>query len=404
MREIPPTAGLPLRLRDLLPGGTSTSLAAWIATLLQVDAVEVTCSGTAALVVALRTLAADSTRREVVVPAYTCPLVPMAVQHCGLVVRVCDLDPSGLAMEPAQLAGLVGKGTLAVVPTYLGGRVHDIDPVLRCAQAAGAYVIEDAAQALGARHAGGIGAGLRGDIGIYSLAAGKGLTMYEGGALATRHAHLRGPLAATARALPWRPGWELRRGVELLGYAALYRPRALGVVYGAALRRALRRGDAVAAAGDVFHQPLPLHRPAAWRQAVAARAAVRWAAHDDATRRQAAPRIAALRALGIEVFDDAAGARGTWPVLLARLPSAGARDAVLRALWGAGVGIGVPFARALPDYPDLGLCVGVPVARDFAARVLQVSNSPWLDDATFARILACIERAVTATAPAAAPG
>ncbi|NUS38902.1 MAG: DegT/DnrJ/EryC1/StrS aminotransferase family protein, partial [Lysobacter sp.] len=141
MREIPPTAGLPLRGRDLLPGRARPSLAQWLAGLLQAEAVEVTCSGTAALVVALTALARDSARREVVMPAYTCPLVAMAVRHCGLVTRVCDLDASGLAMDRDQLAAVVGADTLAVVPTYLGGRVHDIGAVLECAQAAGAWVI-----------------------------------------------------------------------------------------------------------------------------------------------------------------------------------------------------------------------------------------------------------------------
>ncbi|NUS39970.1 MAG: nucleotide sugar aminotransferase, partial [Lysobacter sp.] len=140
------------------------------------------------------------------------------------------------------------------------------------------------------------------------------------------------------------------------------------------------------------------------RQSVAARAATRWPAHDTVTRQQARQHVAALRAIGVEVLDDAPGAHGTWPVLLARLPNAQARDAVLRALWGEGIGIGVPFVRALPDYPGLGISADVPVARDFAARVLQVSNSPWLDPDAFLRIVTCIEETIRTTAPATARG
>lgn len=404
MREIPPTAGMPLHWRDLLPRGGRRPFAAWIADILQADHVDVTCSGTCALVVALSVLAEGSARREVVLPAYTCPLVAMAVEHCGLVVRACDMQANGESMDPAALAATVGPRTLAVIPAFLGGRVHDIDPVLACARAAGAWVVEDAAQAFGARHADGVAVGLRGDIGIFSFAAGKGLTLYEGGALVTRHAWLRARLSAAVRALPRRPGWELQRSLQLLGYAALYRPAGLVPAYGWPLRRALRRRDVLAAAGDVFHHPIPLHRVGAWRQGVGGAAAARWEEHDGATRRQARTRLAVLRAMpGVTVIDDVPGASGTWPVLLATLPTTRARDAVLAESWGAGVGISVPFVHALPDYSG-GSAEEVPNARAFAARVLSISNSPWLDDATFAGIVACIERAIKTTGPATAPG
>jgi dTDP-4-amino-4,6-dideoxygalactose transaminase len=409
MREVPPTAGLPLHGRDLLPWRAQGTLASRLEALLGLEHVQVTCSGTAALVIALSVLAAESDRREVIVPAYTCPLVAMAVRHCGLELRMCDLRAGSTAMDTVALSTLAGPQTLAIVPTYLGGRVHDIEPVLACARSVGAMVVEDAAQALGARHADGTPANLRGDVGIHSLAAGKGLTMFEGGLLVTRHAHLRAKLAQAGRAqAPGNVAWELRRSLELLGYAAFYRPSLLGLVYGAPLRRALRRGDIVAAAGDGVRARIPMHRVGRWRQAVAANAASRLRAHNALTAHQAQPRVAALRSIsGLDVLQDAPGARGTWPVLLVLLPSMAARDAVLRALWGAGVGIGVPFARALPDYARLGGTPGVaqvPVARDLAGRVLSISNSPWLDDGTFARIVDCINHAISASMPATAPG
>ncbi len=56
--------------------------------------------------------------------------------------------------------------------------------------------------------------------------------------------------------------------------------------------------------------------------------------------------------------------------------------------------------HALPDYPRyarhvaLGPREGWPHARDFAARVLAIGNSPWLDDAGFDRICALLQQAV----------
>jgi perosamine synthetase len=394
MRELPPTAGMPIHWRDLLPG--SASLADRLGPMLGIDELQFTCSGTAALVIALTTLAADSNRTEVVIPAYTCPLVALAVSQCGLKVRLCDSRSDALEMDPAALEALCSVRTLAVVPTYLCGRVHDIQPVLDCAARVGASVIEDAAQALGARHTDGTPVGMRGDIGLYSLAVGKGLTMYEGGVLMSRHPHLRVALRGTAEAIaPRKPAWELRRCIELLGYALFYRPLFLPLVYGMPLRRALGRHDMQGAAGDHVPATIPLHRPGRWRQSVAARTAARWSHYQDLTVRQAQVRSAQLRDIaGIRLIEDAPGAQGVWPVLMVLMPDAATRKKVLSGLWHIGVGIGVPFAFVLADYPLLDNIMpadAVANARGLAARVLTITNSHWLDDATFDRIVDCIE-------------
>jgi perosamine synthetase len=406
MRELPPTAGMPIHWRDLLPG--SVSLTDCLGPLLGIDELQATCSGTAALVIALTTLAADSERQEVIIPAYTCPLVALAVSQCGLKVRLCDSKADALEMDPAVLEGLCNVRTLAVVPTYLCGRVHEIQPVLDCAARVGAAVIEDGAQALGARHADGTPVGMRGDIGLYSLAVGKGLTMYEGGVLMSRHPHIRAGLHSTAETMtPRKPAWELRRCIELLGYALFYRPLFLPLVYGMPLRRALRRHDMQGAAGDHVPATIPLHRPGGWRQSVAARTTARWSHYRDFTARQAQRRSARLRDIaGVRLIDDAPGAQGVWPVLTVLMPDAATREKVLSGLWHIGVGIGVPFAFVLADYPLLDSIIhadAVANARGLAARVLTITNSHWLDDATFDRIADCIEVVIRpATHPASA--
>ncbi|GKS75101.1 DegT/DnrJ/EryC1/StrS family aminotransferase [Acidovorax sp. SUPP950] len=404
-REAPPTASLPLRMADLLPGGDA-DLGGALARFLGVPAVQVECSGTAALVVALtalRTLAPD--RDEVVVPAYTCPLVAMAVAHCGLKLRLCDLGPGTLDLDLAELDPLCGHRTLAVLPTHLAGRVVDTANVRSLARAAGAWVIEDAAQALGARVAGAsVGAGS--DLAFFSLAVGKGLTLFEGGALIAADPQLRTAcLHASRSTVPRRIFWELRRSAELLAYAALYRPATLPMAYGAPLRRALARGDRVGAAGDDFSPRIPLHRVGRWRQAVGVRALARLPDWLAAAQARAAPRVARLRGIaGLQVLEDsvaAGGAQGTWPTLLVLLPHAAAREAALKSLWGAGLGVGVPFVHVLPDYGRYAHLVsaedraaGLPQARRFATQVLSISNSPWLDDAGFERVCATLAQAV----------
>lgn len=395
--ELPPTAGLPLRLADLRPG--APALAATVAAQLGTPPLQLTCSGTAALVIALRTLhELHPRRRRVLMPAWTCPLVALAAHQAGLEPVPCDLRPGHYDLDPHALRLACDERTLAIVPTHLAGRVADVDDALAAANNVGAFVIEDVAQALGARR-GNASAGLAGDLGFFSLAAGKGLSIYEGGLLAARDPELRERLAHTAaRIAPPSPHWELRRSLELLGYAALYRPRGLRLAYGDPLRRALRRGDPVAAVGDAFSLPLPLHAVGRWRQAVGAHAAARLPAFLERGATRARRHLPRLRAIpGVTVLDDPAGARGTWPFFLLLLPDRRRRDAALDRLWQAGLGVSRLFIHALPDYGYLAGIVpaaDVPNARDVAARSLTIGNSEWLTGADMETICAELERAV----------
>ena len=80
--------------------------------------------GTSALMVALRSLQALSPgRSEVAAPAYTCPLVALAIAQCGLQLRLCDLRADALDMDPVCLAAPVQRpDRCAVLPTHLCGR------------------------------------------------------------------------------------------------------------------------------------------------------------------------------------------------------------------------------------------------------------------------------------------
>ena len=406
MREVtvPPTAGLPLQLTDLLPW-PAAHFAQQLAQWLRVEEVQLECSGTSALMVALRAVKAlKPGRLEVIAPAYTCPLVALAVAQCGLRLRLCDLRADALDMDPACLQQLCSDNTLAVLPTHLCGRVADVDAALHCARPVGAYVIEDAAQALGAR-VDGATVGLKGDIGFFSLAVGKGLSTFEGGVLVAREHEMRSAMRAVGTRTRWSLWWELRRSVELLGYAALYRPSGLRMAYGKPLEASLARGDWVEAAGDDFDDDIPQHKLGLWRQTVGARALRRLKAFQQQTGEQAQARIAQLKACGLEVVEDAAAhvyaqVQGVWPVILLRLPSQQIRDVVLQAHWGDGSGLSLPFVHVLPDYGryDHVLAAAchddVTQARDWAQRLLAISNSPWLDDARFARLLATLQRAV----------
>src|SRR5437763_25738 len=159
-REIPPTAGLPLEWRDFVRARRPFESA--LAEMLEVPEAQVECSGTAALIVTLTALRTLSRRRRVIVPAYTCPLVVLAVAHCGLQPVACDVRRNGFDFAPAELEALCDGDTLAVLPTHLGGRVADAAAAAEIARGAGAWLIEDAAQALGAPSV-----GAHGDVVFY---------------------------------------------------------------------------------------------------------------------------------------------------------------------------------------------------------------------------------------------
>jgi dTDP-4-amino-4,6-dideoxygalactose transaminase len=287
------------------------------------------------------------------------------------------------------------------VPTHIAGRIADIHTANAVARRVGAFVIEDAAQATGARQDG-RSVGLLGDAGFFSLAVGKGLTLFEGGLLTARDSAMRDALMASHREIIHAdPRMDRQRALELAGYALMYRPLLLSLVYGNPLRKALAANDPVAAVGDDFGPDIPLHTVSRWRQAVGARALPRLHGFVQETRKQALRRLERLRRIpGIIVFDDAPGDEGVWPFLLLLMPNETARDAALKELWTAGLGVSRLFIHALPDYGylrDIVAPAALPRAREFAARSLTIGNSLWLHDDEFARICNVLEHAATAS-------
>lgn len=394
-RELPPTAGLPLTFNDLYatpPSSLALGLQGW----LDIPPPILTCSGTAALIVALTTLRRRfPTRRRVIIPAYTCPLVPLAKHFVPETeILTCDPLPGSIDMDPELLVGLCDERTLAVVVTHLGGRVADAARAVAIAHTHGAMVIEDAAQAMGARH-NGESVGLAGDIGFFSLAAGKGLTTYEGGVLFSKEPELHALLARTAEELlPAHVWWNARRIAELFGYVLLYNPSGLRLAYGRPLRKALEKRDEIQAVGDYFaFADILLHRPDSYRLRVAANALVRLPDFLEQGTLRAKQRMAALSLGNVRILDDAPGQAGTWPFLMVLMPGKKERDEALARLWRGGLGVSKLFVHALADYPFLAPFLsreanpGCPQARNLADRMLTVTNTPWLDDATFQGIV-----------------
>ena len=145
-------------------------------------------SGTAALQFALEGLGIGA-GDDVIVPANTYIASALAVSAAGARPVLVDVDEYYL-IDPALLERALTPKTKAIMPVHLYGQAVPMEPILDFARRHGLYVIEDAAQAHGARHAG-KGAGSFGDVAAFSFYPGKNLGAYgDGGAIVTNDAEL----------------------------------------------------------------------------------------------------------------------------------------------------------------------------------------------------------------------
>lgn len=141
-------------------------------------------SGTSALAVTLTALRSLTSRREVIIPAYTCYSVPAAVLKAGLRPVLCDINPSSFDFDLEQLETRLGDDTLCVVATHLFGIPAAVATIRALCAPRGIFVVEDAAQAMGAEHKG-RKLGTLGDAGVFSLGRGKNITCGSGGIVVT---------------------------------------------------------------------------------------------------------------------------------------------------------------------------------------------------------------------------
>ena len=391
--EAAPTAGLALAWRDFacLPffRKPQHSLEQKIAAFVGADEVQIESSGTAALFVALEALKTLSDRKQVVINAYTCPWVALAVIKAGLIPVLADSRVGHFAFCEDALLAVSNEQTLAIIHTHLAGRVVDVDKTMSIAKRVGAYVIEDAAQSLGAKIAN-QAVGSFADIGVYSLGVGKGLTIFAGGVLFSQNPNISAAIKRVGATLPPKPLIEARRILELFAYYLLYRPMGMGLAFGQNLRNKLKRGDLIQAVGDDCSFDFPLHKVGSWRKKVGAKAAERLPDFLASTWRLAERRLAQLKQIaGIQIMLDCAGGEGVWPFFMVLMPTEQARNAVLEQLWDQGLGVGRLFIHALKDYDYLApyfVDAHIPNAQAFAAQTLIISNCPWLNDQDFARI------------------
>lgn len=141
-------------------------------------------SGTDAILVALLALGIGP-GDEVICPAFTFFATAGCVARVGATPVFADVDPRTFNLDPVDVARRLTPRTKALIPVHLFGQTADLDALLPLARTHQLAVIEDAAQAFGARH-GRHFAGTLGDCGTYSFFPSKNLGGFgDGGLVAT---------------------------------------------------------------------------------------------------------------------------------------------------------------------------------------------------------------------------
>jgi dTDP-4-amino-4,6-dideoxygalactose transaminase len=301
-------------------------------------------NGTDALVLALDALGIGP-GDEVITTPYTFYATAEAIARVGATPVFADIDPATYCLDPAKAAERIGPATKAILPVHIFGHPADMPAVMDLARANDLLVVEDCAQAFGARHAAGEIATF-GDAATFSFFPTKNFPgMGDGGMVVCRDEEL----AERVRMLRFH-GSKDKVVFERVGYNS-------------------RLDDLQAAIIRVFYPHLD-----DWNASRAA-AAARYAAEglgDDAVLPAVAP-----------------GATHIYHLYMVRHPN---RDALKEALSSRGIGCAVYYGIPMhlqPVFAHLGYREGdLPIAEECARTALALPMHPNLTDDQVAEVAA----------------
>jgi dTDP-4-amino-4,6-dideoxygalactose transaminase len=275
---------------------------------------------------------------EVIVPSNTYIATWLAVSQCGAVPIPVEPLEATYNLDPGRIEAAITPRTKAILPVHLYGQPADLDPILSVARKHGLRVLEDAAQAHGARYKG-KRIGGHGDVVAWSFYPGKNLgALGDAGAVTTNDPEI----ADRVRVLR-NYGSRVKYVNEVKGCNSRLDPMQAVV-----LRIKLRHLD-------------------------------EWNARRTAI---AARYTAELAGTGLVLPEAPEWAEPVWHLYVVQHPE---RDGLQKALQEAGIGtqIHYPIPPHLQEaYREAGYAAGrFPIAESMANRVLSLPMGPQLDDA-----------------------
>jgi dTDP-4-amino-4,6-dideoxygalactose transaminase len=287
---------------------------------------------------------------EIIVPGTTFIATWLAVSHVGAIPVPVDCDPRTFNIDPNRVEEAITSRTRVIIPVDLYGQLVDYEPLLRIARSRSLKILEDAAQAHGAR-SGGASAGAWADAAAFSFFPTKNLgCLGDGGAVVTNDEEL----AAKVRALR-NYGSVQKYYNQILGFNS-----RLDSLQAAFLRVKLRHLD-------------------------------RWNAH---RRKVASTYEANLRDLPGLMLPSCAGEENghVWHLYVVQHQS---RDDLHRELQAADIEslIHYPIPPHLSEaYLSLGLAGRLPTSERIAAQALSLPMGPHMSRDGIAQVISAVRR------------
>ena len=157
-------------------------------------------------------------RSEIIFPALTFWAIPEIARQAGLKPVFVDVDRATFNIDPSKVEAAISEHTRAIVPTHLYGQPCSMTEIMRIAEKHDLIVVEDCAQAVGARYRG-RRVGTFGAASFFSFQMLKGINTYGGGMALTNDANLARRIREQVQREPEQRVQDLARRFAS-GYAA----------------------------------------------------------------------------------------------------------------------------------------------------------------------------------------
>ena len=303
----------------------------------------------------------------------------------GFNVEVCDIAKDSFNFNPDELEAVCScrDDIAAVIIDHLAGIPFDFDSIKDVAEKHGLFVIEDCAQALGALYKE-RKVGTLGDFSFFSFAAGKGLTLYEGGAVTANRSEYAAAIEhKTKELLHVNIINEGMRVLQLLGYWAFYRPGLFWFVFRLPELFWNLQGKTLRAAMEYFTIDFPVHSVSRFRKSLGHVAFSSLSGQTSQQRAKASYIIEGLKGLkGIKVLTEAPHDMATYPYVAVLFDDHAKQKEALKMFKNSGLGISRIYALAVSDYDYLRDIVpdrNCSNARSVADRAITLSTSTFLN-------------------------